>query len=181
MAQSAAVLALGFCKRSTGRRADGRADRGTAVVCCGAGYPVTACGFSAGRGRARGWIEPCRRRWARLWREAYGAAAARYGAGEGNRTLVVSLGNIRSQPKTVCIIKRLDQTFRVFCRRFVGSACNLQKLERVKGIEPSSLAWEANALPLSYTRNVDLNTVSEWQLQAQSAFMPATGDTILSA
>jgi hypothetical protein len=27
-----------------------------------------------------------------------------------------------------------------------------KKLERVKGIEPSSLAWEAKALPLSYTR-----------------------------
>tara|TARA_A100001391_G_scaffold83275_1_gene54474 strand:- start:17539 stop:17691 length:153 start_codon:yes stop_codon:yes gene_type:complete len=26
-------------------------------------------------------------------------------------------------------------------------------LERVKGIEPSSSAWEAAALPLSYTRN----------------------------
>ena len=26
------------------------------------------------------------------------------------------------------------------------------KMERVKGIEPSSLAWEAKALPLSYTR-----------------------------
>lgn len=26
------------------------------------------------------------------------------------------------------------------------------KLERVKGIEPSSSAWEAAALPLSYTR-----------------------------
>jgi hypothetical protein len=25
-------------------------------------------------------------------------------------------------------------------------------MERVKGIEPSSLAWEAKALPLSYTR-----------------------------
>ena len=25
--------------------------------------------------------------------------------------------------------------------------------ERVKGIEPSSLAWKARALPLSYTRN----------------------------
>ncbi len=25
-------------------------------------------------------------------------------------------------------------------------------LERVKGIEPSSVAWEATALPLSYTR-----------------------------
>jgi hypothetical protein len=28
-------------------------------------------------------------------------------------------------------------------------------LERVKGIEPSSLAWEARALPLSYTRAWD--------------------------
>jgi hypothetical protein len=26
-------------------------------------------------------------------------------------------------------------------------------VERVKGIEPSSLAWEARALPLSYTRD----------------------------
>ena len=26
-------------------------------------------------------------------------------------------------------------------------------MERVKGIEPSSLAWEAKALPLSYTRD----------------------------
>ena len=26
-------------------------------------------------------------------------------------------------------------------------------MERVKGIEPSSEAWEATALPLSYTRN----------------------------
>ena len=25
-------------------------------------------------------------------------------------------------------------------------------MERVKGIEPSHMAWEANALPLSYTR-----------------------------
>jgi hypothetical protein len=28
----------------------------------------------------------------------------------------------------------------------------VDKLERVKGIEPSYLAWEATALPLSYTR-----------------------------
>jgi hypothetical protein len=26
------------------------------------------------------------------------------------------------------------------------------RMERVKGIEPSSVAWEATALPLSYTR-----------------------------
>ena len=28
-------------------------------------------------------------------------------------------------------------------------------MERVKGIEPSSSAWEAAALPLSYTREAD--------------------------
>ena len=37
-----------------------------------------------------------------------------------------------------------------------GGGCDLEarrgKLERVKGIEPSSAAWEAAALPLSYTR-----------------------------
>jgi hypothetical protein len=29
----------------------------------------------------------------------------------------------------------------------------LKRLERVNGIEPSSSAWKAVALPLSYTRN----------------------------
>ena len=28
----------------------------------------------------------------------------------------------------------------------------VRAVERVKGIEPSSVAWEATALPLSYTR-----------------------------
>ncbi len=32
------------------------------------------------------------------------------------------------------------------------------RLERVKGIEPSSVAWEATALPLSYTRPMALRT-----------------------
>ena len=31
---------------------------------------------------------------------------------------------------------------------------DLNLLERVKGIEPSFLAWEASALPLSYTRSI---------------------------
>ena len=30
----------------------------------------------------------------------------------------------------------------------------IPKLERVKGIEPSQLAWKASALPLSYTRKI---------------------------
>ena len=29
-----------------------------------------------------------------------------------------------------------------------------QRKERVKGVEPSSLAWKAIALPLSYTRGL---------------------------
>ena len=40
--------------------------------------------------------------------------------------------------------------------------------ERVKGIEPSSTAWEAAALPLCYTREVDSRTihVADWHEQA---------------
>src|SRR5262249_39207524 len=38
-------------------------------------------------------------------------------------------------------------------------AKRLRKLERVKGIEPSSSAWKAVALPLSYTRTGDQNSV----------------------
>ena len=34
--------------------------------------------------------------------------------------------------------------------------CHAFVLERVKGIEPSSVAWEATALPLSYTRGIGL-------------------------
>ena len=37
-----------------------------------------------------------------------------------------------------------------FCNRLVLS--DLEKLERVKGIEPSSQAWEAHILPLNHTR-----------------------------
>jgi hypothetical protein len=33
----------------------------------------------------------------------------------------------------------------------------MEKLERVKGIEPSYSAWKAAALPLSYTRLVAIN------------------------
>ena len=38
----------------------------------------------------------------------------------------------------------------------MGQITHTQKVghSRVKGIEPSSLAWEANALPLSYTRKI---------------------------
>jgi len=43
------------------------------------------------------------------------------------------------------------------------------KLERVKGIEPSSGAWEALALPLSYTRNGHLDTACAFPSQEQTA------------
>lgn len=35
-------------------------------------------------------------------------------------------------------------------------------MERVMGIEPTLMAWEANALPLSYTRESVGNTVITW-------------------
>ena len=44
-----------------------------------------------------------------------------------------------------------------------------RRVERVKGIEPSSGAWEALALPLSYTRSVDLDTV--WAVAVQAYFV----------
>ncbi len=52
----------------------------------------------------------------------------------------------------------------------------LQKLERVKGIEPSRPAWKAGALPLSYTRifffwwkGVDSNHRTQKRADLQSA------------
>ena len=36
-------------------------------------------------------------------------------------------------------------------------------MERVKGIEPSYSAWEAAALPLSYTRNATDLAISGWE------------------
>ena len=55
----------------------------------------------------------------------------------------------REQKQTICqneqhsplVRKKIDA-----CRKY------LKTLERVKGIEPSSSAWKAVALPLSYTR-----------------------------
>ena len=42
-------------------------------------------------------------------------------------------------------------------------------LERVKGIEPSSSAWEAAALPLSYTRKaLAIAEKSSWQPRGSS-------------
>lgn len=42
----------------------------------------------------------------------------------------------------------------------------LSGVERVKGIEPSSSAWEAAALPLSYTRDMRSVSLSAEQRQA---------------
>ncbi len=48
----------------------------------------------------------------------------------------------------------------VFAMRMPAAAANWlrrwEKLERVKGIEPSYSAWKAAALPLSYTRAAPL-------------------------
>ncbi len=40
--------------------------------------------------------------------------------------------------------------FAAYCLLVIGYC--LLDFERVKGIEPSYLAWEANVLPLNYTR-----------------------------
>ena len=40
------------------------------------------------------------------------------------------------------------------------------RMERVKGIEPSSQAWEARILPMNYTRIVYYNTIEGKKKQA---------------
>ena len=45
-------------------------------------------------------------------------------------------------------------------------------MERVKGIEPSSVAWEATALPLSYTRLVPGNSMRPGRQKATGGVAP---------
>ena len=45
---------------------------------------------------------------------------------------------------------RRDWRSRILLHSFVSA---LKSMERVKGIEPSSQAWEARILPLNHTRN----------------------------
>ena len=59
-----------------------------------------------------------------------------------------------SPPKVLVV--RIDLT-RLVTEGLGMAAVTWQRLERVKGIEPSSSAWKAVALPLSYTRAVRLN------------------------
>lgn len=42
----------------------------------------------------------------------------------------------------------------------------MEKMERVKGIEPSYAAWEAAVLPLNYTRVVALYTAQAVRMQS---------------
>jgi hypothetical protein len=49
------------------------------------------------------------------------------------------------------------------------------EVERVKGIEPSSVAWEATALPLSYTRKRRCaGVVRALNAAREAAMIPAT-------
>jgi hypothetical protein len=48
------------------------------------------------------------------------------------------------------------------------------EMERVKGIEPSSLAWEAKALPLSYTRNARIDAGNRGRRQGTVKPLPFT-------
>ena len=50
-------------------------------------------------------------------------------------------------------------------------------MERVKGIEPSSLGWEPRALPLSYTR-ADENPIGEARIPEPEWYIPHGGRTI---
>ena len=52
----------------------------------------------------------------------------------------------------------------------LGQADLTEKLERVKGIEPSYSAWEAAALPLSYTR-VGLETSNRPSLLSRGSLV----------
>ena len=47
----------------------------------------------------------------------------------------------------------------------VAQINRLQKLERVKGIEPSPQAWEARVLPLNYTRFATCSEASEGRIR----------------
>ena len=50
-------------------------------------------------------------------------------------------------------------------------------MERVKGIEPSSLGWEPRALPLSYTRP-DESPIGEVRIPEAGWYIPCGGRTI---
>ena len=61
---------------------------------------------------------------------------------EGRKGLIVGIANDRSIAWGCAAVRPRRQN-------------GVKGMERVKGIEPSSLAWEAKALPLSYTRDRD--------------------------
>lgn len=54
-------------------------------------------------------------------------------------------------------------------------------MERVKGIEPSSVAWEATALPLSYTRMVRRNSMRLGPGNATGGTGPPVASTLTGA
>jgi hypothetical protein len=47
-----------------------------------------------------------------------------------------------------------------------GAFIEAERVERVKGIEPSYAAWEAAVLPLNYTRERLDFTGAEWPVEA---------------
>jgi hypothetical protein len=52
---------------------------------------------------------------------------------------------------------------------FTGGKSGETELERVKGIEPSSRAWEAYVLPLNHTRSLNIELLSKYQTGRQQA------------
>jgi hypothetical protein len=69
------------------------------------------------------------------------------------RTILRMIGTALFGIPAICAynqINRRTEEFTAFYLHFFVSALKL--LERVKGIEPSSQAWEARILPLNHTR-----------------------------
>ena len=84
---------------------------------------------------------------------------------------------LRATPQTILHKTYTGQNQR-FLSLYFKSLDESKDLERVKGIEPSYSAWEAAALPLSYTRDGERNPTVRCQCQALQRCLqaaPASG------
>src|SRR6266478_7244305 len=91
----------------------------------------------------RGWSRTRPDRTRELFEDSHTAHDRLQRAGAGSRS-----GGFLCSPKAI----RSADPVRRHSRASAGLTNPLKTLERVKGIEPSSSAWKAVALPLSYTR-----------------------------
>jgi hypothetical protein len=56
---------------------------------------------------------------------------------------------------TLSTLDLVGVEYEVLVLKATAELCRTKYLERVMGIEPTSSAWEAEVLPLNYTRNTD--------------------------